>query len=140
MSSVTRSPSLDAKASRLARTALTTALIGSLAACSSTDNLLGLGSDNKVDYRSAARQTSGLDVPPDLTQLARDNRAQVQGGVISASALQQAGTAARSPSATPGKTVALNSAGDVRLERSGDTRWVHSAATPEQLWPQLRGF
>ncbi|MFX6957434.1 outer membrane protein assembly factor BamC, partial [Acinetobacter baumannii] len=37
-------------------------------------------------------------------------------------------------------SVAANAAGDVRLERSGTDRWLHTAATPEQLWPQLRSF
>jgi len=114
-----------------------TAFVLSLAGCSSLD---GLFSTDKVDYRSQAKQTGGLDIPPDLTQLAKDNRAQVQGGTITASAL----TATR-PAATAGQTpaansVAPNSAGDVRLERSGTDRWLHTSATPEQVWPQVRAF
>lgn len=134
MSSVTRSPSFAPTAQRLA----CVALIASLAACSSFD---GTFSSDKVDYRSQAKQTSGLDVPPDLTQLARDGRSQVQGGSISASALQQPASNARAAapgSATP--QVALTNAGEARLQRNGDVRWLHSTATPEQLWPQLRSF
>ena len=134
MSSVTRFPSFAPTAQRLA----CVALIASLAACSSFD---GTFSSDKVDYRSQAKQTSGLDVPPDLTQLARDGRSQVQGGSISASALQQPASNARAAapgSATP--QVALANAGEARLQRNGDVRWLHSTATPEQLWPQLRSF
>jgi outer membrane protein assembly factor BamC len=134
MSSVTRSSFVSSQPVRLA----CLLLAGSLAGCSSTD----IFSSDKVDYRSAARQTSGLDVPPDLTQLARDNRAQTpQGGVISAAALQQQqGGAARPASTATASSVALNAAGDVRLERSGTDRWLRTSQTPEQLWPQLRAF
>jgi outer membrane protein assembly factor BamC len=127
--------SLRPTATRLA----CTAFVLSLAGCSTIDSMF---SGDKVDYRgAAARQTQGLEVPPDLTQLAKDNRAQVQGGSITASALSAA-----KPVATPGAqtaaagNVALNAAGDVRLERSGTERWLHTAATPEQVWPQLRAF
>ena len=137
MSSVTRFPSLAPQAAAVRLACL--ALLGSLAACSSLDGMFG---SDKVDYRSAARQTSGLEVPPDLTQLARDNRSQVQGGVVSASALQQQqGAAGTKPAAaSSGPQVALNAVGEVRIERQGDSRWLHSALTPEQLWPQLRAF
>lgn len=127
-------PSLRPTATRLA----CTAFVLSLAGCSTLD---GMFSSDKVDYRSQAKQTGGLDIPPDLTQLAKDNRAQVQGGSITASAL----TSNRPAAAAAGQTlaansVAPNSAGDVRLERSGTDRWLHTSATPEQVWPQLRAF
>ncbi len=126
--------SLRPTATRLA----CTAFVLSLAGCSTFD---GLFSNDKVDYKSASRQTQGLDVPPDLTQLAKDNRAQVQGGSITASALSAARPgAAGTPSALAPNSVAPNAAGDVRLERSGTDRWLHTSATPEQLWPQLRSF
>jgi outer membrane protein assembly factor BamC len=110
----------------------------SLGACSTFDNIF---SSDKVDYRAASRQTQGLDVPPDLTQLAKDSRAQVQGGSITASALSASKpTAAGAAQAMAVNSVAPNSVGDVRLERSGTERWLHTAATPEQLWPTLRTF
>jgi len=135
MSSVT--PTFKATAAPTAvRLACLLLVGGSLAACSSIENMF---SSDKVDYRSGARQTTGLDVPPDLTQLARDGRAQVQGGVVSASAMQQASATAKPSSAGTSK-VALDQAGDLRIERSGEQRWLRSSLTPEQLWPQVRGF
>ncbi|MBE0548680.1 MAG: outer membrane protein assembly factor BamC, partial [Rubrivivax sp.] len=97
-------------------------------------------SGEKVDYRSAAASTKALEVPPDLTQLARDSRYQPRGGVVSASTAAGAATAttAAGPVATP--TVALNASGDLRLERQGQQRWLVTSQTPEQLWPQLRAF
>ena len=109
------------------------ALACALAACSGMEGLL---SGDKIDYRSQAGKTAPLEVPPDLTQLARDSRYQPQGGTVSASALQNA------PAATSStvSTVAPLSIGDMRIERSGDERWLVTPLSPEQLWPQLRSF
>ncbi|PZP31213.1 MAG: hypothetical protein DI603_12645 [Roseateles depolymerans] len=113
------------------------AFVLSLAGCSTFDSIF---SSDKVDYKAASRQTKGLDIPPDLTQLAKDNRAQVQDGAISASALAAAPRQNTPGAAVASGNVALNSVGDVRLERSGNERWLHSSLPPEQLWPQLRSF
>ncbi|HEY0955134.1 MAG TPA: outer membrane protein assembly factor BamC [Roseateles sp.] len=113
-----------------------TAFVLSLAGCSSLD----IFSSDKVDYRTQSKQTQGLDVPPDLTQLAKDSRAQVQGGSITASALNANRPVAAPVATGAANTVALNAAGDVRIERSGTDRWLHTKATPEQLWPALRAF
>ena len=43
---------------------------------------------DKVDYKSATTAPS-LAVPPDLTQLARDNRYAIPGGPVTASTYQQ---------------------------------------------------
>ncbi len=126
--------SLRPTATRLA----CTAFVLSLAGCSTIDSMF---SSDKVDYKAASRQTQGLEVPPDLTQLAKDNRAQVQGGSITASALSavKPANSTNAQSLVAG-SVAANAAGDVRLERSGTDRWLHTSATPEQLWPQIRSF
>ena len=47
---------------------------------------------DKVDYRRSSTKTAGLDVPPDLTQLARENRAS-GGGTVSASSMTTASAA-----------------------------------------------
>lgn len=106
-----------------------------LTACSTVENFLG---GDKLDYRSQAGKTTPLEVPPDLTQLARDTRYQPQTGVISANAQQQR------PAATPGaagaQTTAPNVIGDMRIERHGTQRWLVSSLPAEKLWPQLRSF
>ncbi|MET0517227.1 MAG: outer membrane protein assembly factor BamC [Burkholderiaceae bacterium] len=134
---MTRSPLFSSKATPVRLACLV--LASSLAGCSMFD---GMFSSDKVDYRKAAKQTAGLEVPPDLTQLARDNRNAVQGGTVSASTFQQqaaarAGNAGTPTAATP---VAPDAAGDLHIERDGQTRWLHSSLPPEQLWPQLRSF
>jgi outer membrane protein assembly factor BamC len=110
------------------------ALACALSACSGMEGLL---SGDRIDYRSQANKTAPLEVPPDLTQLARDSRYQPQGGTVSASALQSAPVGA---AATSIPAVAPLAVGDMRIERSGDERWLVTPLTPEQLWPQLRAF
>ena len=102
--------------------------------CSSLD--AGLSGDT-VDYRSTAAKSKPLEVPPDLSQLARESRYQPQGGVISASS---AGAAPAPATAAAASVVAVASEGGMRVERQGQQRWLVVPLTPEQLWPQLRSF
>jgi len=99
-----------------------------LAACSSMDFLEG----DKVDYKSAGRGVT-LDVPPDLTQLSRDNRYAIPGGAVTASGFQ---TAQPSPSAA----TAVSNIGDVRIERAGNQRWLVINRPADQLWGPVRDF
>ncbi|HYP84015.1 outer membrane protein assembly factor BamC [Variovorax sp.] len=102
-------------------------LAASLAACSALES-------DKIDYKSSGKAPS-LDVPPDLTQLTRDNRYAIPGnGPVSANALR-AGQAN-----APGAPTAIQSAGDVRMERSGTQRWLVVNRAPDQLWDSIRDF
>ena len=124
------------------------AALGIQAGCSSLDS--GLSGDS-IDYKSTATKSKPLEVPPDLSQLARESRYQPQGGVITASSAGTVATAATAatgaPSATSATgvatvtpTVALSSSGGMRVERQGQQRWLVVPMTPEQLWPQVRAF
>jgi outer membrane protein assembly factor BamC len=124
MSSPLRNPSRPALPARTAAVALTALLV---AGCGS------LGGDT-IDYRGTVVRAKPLDVPPDLTQLARDSRYQTQGGVVSAAA-SNVPTASGAPAA-----VALDAVANMRIERSGQQRWLVVPTAPEQLWPQLRAF
>jgi len=106
----------------------------SLAGCSSLDGVL---SGDKVDYRSQAAKTQPLDVPPDLTQLAREGRYQPQAGVVSANTMRQPAVA---QAAAPAPVVAPLALGDMRIERQGNTRWLVTSLPPEKLFPLLRSF
>lgn len=102
---------------------------------------------DKVDYKGS-KKAPPLDVPPDLTQIQKDNRyAAPEGrGVATASGMQQAGSAAAAPAAAGGETAASTAAigpvstDAVRVERAGDQRWIVVKQSPEQLWPQVRQF
>ncbi|MGZ5203049.1 MAG: outer membrane protein assembly factor BamC, partial [Telluria sp.] len=106
----------------------------SLAACTTVFE------SDKVDYRSA-KKAAPLDIPPDLTQLQKDNRYAVPDGrgVATASGFQQARGNQALP-AVAGGTVGPVSTDAVRIERAGDERWLVVKQTPEQLWPQLEAF
>lgn len=107
------------------------------AGCSSLDGL----KDASVDYRNGARKTAPLDVPPDLTPLARDGRYAPQGMAVSAVELQQQQQQRGSRGApTASATVAPNQAGDLRIERLGQQRWLVTSRSPEAVWPQVRQF
>ncbi|MBL8362018.1 MAG: outer membrane protein assembly factor BamC [Rubrivivax sp.] len=94
-------------------------------------------SSDKIDYRSTAKtQPKSLEVPPDLSQLARDSRYQLPGGVVSAAA----GAGAVAPVTAIGNNVAPMSIGQMRVMRDGSQRWLVVPVPPEQLWPQLRSF
>ena len=105
----------------------------SLAGCSSLDNMI---SGDKLDYRSQASKTQSLDIPPDLTQLAREGRYQPQAGVVSASTLRQGSSAQAAPVAV----VAPTAVGAMRIERQGNSRWLVTNLPPETVYPLLRSF
>lgn len=116
------------------------AALAALAGCSSVENFL---SGDKLDYKSQSGKVATLDVPPDLTQLARDSRYQPQASTVSASELQQRQASAPLPAASAASaaaTVAVSTLPDMHIERDGDRRWLFTKMAPEQLWPQLRAF
>jgi outer membrane protein assembly factor BamC len=89
---------------------------------------------SKIDYKSAGKAPS-LEVPPDLTQLSRDSRYVVPGSSVSANAFQT------TQPQTAQMPVAASQIGDVRIERSGNQRWlVLDRAPDEKLWEQVRDF
>jgi outer membrane protein assembly factor BamC len=117
---------------------------------------------NSTDYKNNAKRTQPLEVPPDLTQLTRESRYLPQGGTISASELNNpnapagaasgaapggpagaavpAAAVAAAVSASAPAVVALDAAGDLRLENQGDQHWLATTRTPDQVWPQVREF
>ncbi len=107
----------------------------SLGACTSLDSVF---SSDRLDYRSQSSKTSSLEVPPDLTQMARDGRYAPQAsGTVSATTFGSASTASATAAAT---AVAPSIAGEFRLARAGNQRWLVSSLPADKLWPQLRTF
>jgi outer membrane protein assembly factor BamC len=87
---------------------------------------------DKVDYKSATKSPS-LAVPPDLTQLSRENRYAIPGAAVTASSFQLGQTTQALP-------VALNALSDVRIERAGTQRWLVVKRPADQLWDPVRDF
>lgn len=118
------------------RGAVLSALMVSLSGCGMMGSVM---ESDKLDYH-AAKKAAPLDVPPDLTQLQKDNRYAVPDGrgVATASGFQlQKGAA---PAAASGDAVGVAGNAAVRVERNGNQRWLIVKQTPEQLWPQLKEF
>lgn len=90
--------------------------------------------EDKIDYKSAERGVT-LDVPPDLTQLSRDSRYNVPGSVVTASGFQTA-----QPSQATNATTAVNTLGDVRIERAGNQRWLVIDRPADRLWSPVKDF
>jgi len=104
-----------------------------LAGCSGTGELF----DSKIDYKSAG-QLPPLEIPPDLTAPARDNRYVVPDTRQSAtlSGYQQE----RKEQGRIGGTQVLPQVEHIRIERSGSERWLVVLEPPEKVWPLVRDF
>jgi outer membrane protein assembly factor BamC len=114
------------------------ACLAALAGCSSIENFL---SGDKVDYRTtSSTRPAALEVPPDLTQLAKETRYQQPNGTISASTFQAQGTAAAASAPTMVAVIAPQAVGDFKIERLGNERWLSTTLSPEQVYPQVRTF
>lgn len=112
-------------------------LLTGVAGCSSVSSLLDA---DRIDYKTAGekKSTPKLEVPPDLTQLRRDDRYAMPTGSVTATDYQQKQTQAVSAQA---QVVAPSTiGGDVRIERAGSQRWLVVKKTPEELWPQIKTF
>ncbi|RZI41014.1 outer membrane protein assembly factor BamC [Herbaspirillum sp. HC18] len=126
------------KNTRIAQRGIILGLVAAgLAGCSSIGSVL---EPDRVEYKSAGKAPS-LEVPPDLTQLQRENRYAIpeatRGTATASSYNQQQGVR---PVATTASAIAVNTAADMRIERAGNQRWLVVKQSPEVLWPQIKDF
>lgn len=132
---------------KISAVVISTAVALSLTSCSSFEELLD---SDRIDYKSdSAAQRPGrrLEIPPDLTQLQRDNRFMIPdtNGIITASDYNQqrkemeGGLSSSSDAASLG-SVAPNQAKDIHIERLGNQRWLVVNRPPEALWTPIRDF
>ena len=110
-------------------TALTCFCILSLAGCGS------LLDGKKIDYRNTSK-VSTLEVPPDLTQINKDERFTVPSAAVSASAQVQRDAARPSPVAN----TVLPEFKTAKIERQGKDRWLVIAKPPEAVYPLVAQF
>ena len=120
---------------RMTPSGLTLALLLSsmlLSGCSTiNDTLVG----EKIDYKSGATKGPSLDIPPDLSQLTRDNRYAVPGVAVTANTFQS------DKASRAGQVgIAASNVGDVRIERSGNQRWLVVNRPADKLWEPVREF
>jgi outer membrane protein assembly factor BamC len=60
-------------------------------------------------------------------------------GKTGGAATATAATPASAPASGPA-TVALAEAGDLRIDRQGEVRWLSTSQSPEQVWPKVKEF
>jgi outer membrane protein assembly factor BamC len=108
-----------------------------LASCSSF-NL----ESKKIDYKSAStNKVPTLEIPPDLTSPARDDRYAVPDNVGKGSATYSRYAEERSPQARAQQpSEVLPDVDKVRVERAGNQRWLVVNETPDKLWGQVKDF
>lgn len=114
---------------------LTLALVAiAITGCSS------LPEGRKIDYKSSGKVPT-LEVPPDLSQIARDDRYLVPDVAGSrGSATYSAYSAERTPAAQAQNAIVLPQVDKVRVERSGNQRWLVVAAPADKLWDNVKDF
>lgn len=98
-----------------------------------------LPESKKIDYKSAGKVPS-LEVPPDLSQIQRDDRFSVPDAAGKGSATYSAYSADRSPAAQAQNSVVLPQIDKVRVERAGTQRWLVVTVPADQLWGTVKDF
>ena len=117
------------------RSVCAVAVLGLISACAQVDERLGdVMARGEPDYKSSKRLPS-LEVPPDLTsQSIRDSMQVPASGSATWSEYSAEGAEEERSSGL------LLDFSQVRVERSGDERWLVVEATPDAVWPQVRAF
>ncbi|KFB69468.1 outer membrane protein assembly factor BamC [Candidatus Accumulibacter vicinus] len=113
------------------------ALLLLLAGCSGS-----LLEPKRIEYKTAsATNVPSLEVPPDLTSPARDDRYAVPDILGKGTATYSAYSAERSPQArAQQKSEVLPTVDRAHIERSGNQRWLVAAGAPDKLWGQVKDF
>ena len=113
------------------------ALLLLLAGCSGS-----LLEPKRIEYKTAsATNVPSLEVPPDLTSPARDDRYAVPDILGKGTATYSAYSAERSPQArAQQKSEVLPAVDRAHIERSGNQRWLVAAGAPDKLWGQVKDF
>lgn len=99
-----------------------------------------LPDSRKIDYKSASKSVPTLEIPPDLSQVSRDDRYLVPDAAGKGSATFSAYSADRTPLAQAQNSTVLPLVDKVRVERSGNQRWLVVAVPPDKLWDTVKNF
>src|SRR5512147_925243 len=111
---------------------LLAAIVGLVGGCSWTGTSVF---SDKVDYQAARTRSAPLEVPPDLSQLPREERFTVPERPLSVTASSAAAARPGTPGAAVGVPVAaaVVPAGSIaRIERQGSQRWLAVNMPPEK--------
>lgn len=119
------------------RVAVLAALPVALSGCSYLEQTF---TNDKVQYESS-NSRAPLEIPPDLSQLPRENRYTVpeRRRAVNATEVASQQQAAASQPAARSQAV-LPQTVTAKIVRDGDLRWVHTEVPAEQLWPVVQDF
>jgi outer membrane protein assembly factor BamC len=133
-----RHPVTGTSIPRLSALALAAASVGMLGGCSSTPNDLFKG--QSADYGSA-KAGAVLDVPPDLTQLARSEQFAMPdaGKTAAVSARSYQSATAQSAQQSDDNTVLPQYPG-MHVEQQGSQRWLVVDLPADALWDKTKVF
>ena len=119
------------------------AAISGILLCAFLGSCTWLGLSNRLDepfdYKSAPQPTQ-LEVPPDLSQLPKDDRFSVPGGSAPAPAAAQPAPAplVSAPAAAAGVVAPASSI--ARIMREGTNRWLEVDASPEIVYAKVKAL
>jgi outer membrane protein assembly factor BamC len=110
-----------------------------LAGCGTLGGLFG---KKDSEFKAASRPAKPLEVPPELTAPATEDRfvipdPRTQTTYSTYAQQQQRGTPS---AAAPASSGVLPKIEGVRLERQGDQRWLVVKGAPEAIWPKVHDF
>ena len=97
--------------------------------------------NDKVQYESS-NSRAPLEIPPDLSQLPRENRYAVpeRQRTVKATDVERREQAAAQPGTAASAKTVLPETVTAKVIREGDLRWVHTEVPAEQLWPVVQDF
>ena len=95
----------------------------------------------KIDYKSASSvKVPTLEVPPDLTSPARDDRFVVPDTIGRGSATYSVYSGERTAQVGQQSSSVLPNIEKMRVERDGNQRWLVVSESPDKLWGQIKDF
>ena len=128
---------------KLIRSPLTSALTCVLAstllgACNGVSSIMP--ESKKIEYKSEGKKIRPLEIPPDLVAPERGGRYAVPDTAKGPTTFS-AYSGERQNQAVQGSTEVLPQVGDLRIERSGNQRWlVVPGVPPEKVWDTVKEF
>ncbi|MDR2186819.1 MAG: outer membrane protein assembly factor BamC [Azonexus sp.] len=99
-----------------------------------------LPGSSKIDYKSAPKSTSPLEIPPDLSQISSDDHYLVPDAAGKGSATFSGYNADRTPERVAQSNTLLPDVDKIHVERDGNQRWLVVAMPPEKLWDTVKDF
>ena len=97
-----------------------------------------LKGDERIDYGASAKRVPSLEMPPDLTSAATDERYKLPQGSEAATNFSDYSKAGVAPSGSI--AAVLPELQTVHLEHNGAQRWLVVNDKPENVWPIIKGF